>query len=487
MAADANPEHTRFRGTDPNQAWSRATGQRHVFYMRRKHVHWLEIEDLLFHHNSAVMMPDRLTQAPFDGSSAQTRVSGLAVLKAALVHAHTHRDQRLLVAGHTDTSGHATFNESLSKQRADHVHATLMGRESQWVSIALGRHTVADYQYILTWIAQSFGWTRCDPQGIDGIHGSLTTQAIKQFQRAYSNWGRGKPIAIDGILGPQTWTAVYWIYQHRLGEMTESDETRLTDLRGAVQFLGPATTGCGEYHPIDMPHKDDYRSQVNRRVELLFYEPGEEPEQTVGGTCHAGGNAAASDCPVYNTTDYAFVYLTAWQARWDRSSVNSRDNEARMILSAPDLAPGTRVTFEVVQDGFGKIGSVESTSEVAGASAIWSHWYAPERVTDEFHLKGPGARFPLVTFRFIAHAAGRAERSATLAYSDFVQLKFRYAQPADDADTPAERAVIVHSPWGTLVTETGSGEDEEDELQLDALPPGGITITMPDYTLVDFG
>jgi len=33
--------------------------------------------------------------------------------------------------------------------------------------------------------------------------------------------------------------------------------------------------GCGEDYPIDEKYRDGYRSQTNRRVELLFFEPAE--------------------------------------------------------------------------------------------------------------------------------------------------------------------------------------------------------------------
>jgi hypothetical protein len=67
--------------------------------------------------------------------------------------------------------------------------------------------------------------------------------------------------------------------------------------------------GC-EYHPIDMPGKDGFKSQINRRVELLFYDPEEEPlEKPSGSLCHAGGAGGASTCLIYNPLLYEYQHL----------------------------------------------------------------------------------------------------------------------------------------------------------------------------------
>jgi peptidoglycan hydrolase-like protein with peptidoglycan-binding domain len=41
---------------------------------------------------------------------------------------------------------------------------------------------------------------------VDGIFGSATTAAVKDFQRTYH-----PPLAIDGIVGPKTWNTLVWL------------------------------------------------------------------------------------------------------------------------------------------------------------------------------------------------------------------------------------------------------------------------------------
>ena len=64
----------------------------------------------------------------------------------------------------------------------------------------------------------------------------------------------------------------------RLAELSHTDVAGLEVLRNKLHWLYDdlRRVGCGEYHPTDMPGKDNFKSQKNRRVELLFYDPGKE-------------------------------------------------------------------------------------------------------------------------------------------------------------------------------------------------------------------
>src|SRR5512141_2263252 len=66
--------------------------------------HILEMEDINFHLDSAVLLPDYGAEAPKTGTPDQNRITGLGVLYACYKHAAAHQDQPLLVAGHTDRS-----------------------------------------------------------------------------------------------------------------------------------------------------------------------------------------------------------------------------------------------------------------------------------------------------------------------------------------------------------------------------------------------
>ena len=76
-----------------------------------------------------------------------------------------------------------------------------------------------------------------------------------------------------------------------LGEVDdEADETNpakllegLDRLRGMVTFLplNEEWIGFGEAHPADGNRKDGAASQQNRRVEILFFESGQEPDVAI--------------------------------------------------------------------------------------------------------------------------------------------------------------------------------------------------------------
>ncbi|MBD3258481.1 OmpA family protein, partial [candidate division GN15 bacterium] len=161
----------------------------------------LEMEDVLFHHNSAVLMPERpegesseeddTAQAPGDENEEQDQVTGLRVL--ALVFREFEFDERkeMLIAGHTDTSGSAEYNFELSKMRADNVKHLLAGEVEEWSHVCFNKHKVEDYQQILTYINdQSTEWKStnwdCAPQGIDDDWGPNTKRAVNNFAVNYN-------------------------------------------------------------------------------------------------------------------------------------------------------------------------------------------------------------------------------------------------------------------------------------------------------------
>lgn len=114
---------------------------------KKKRVYILELEDVLFHFDSPVLLPD--TTATGNGTAQQQRINGLAVLRTCYDHAETHTNQKLLIAGHTDTTGSEAYNIELSQMRADNVLFALLGDRDRWVEISNRKHQVEDYQQIL--------------------------------------------------------------------------------------------------------------------------------------------------------------------------------------------------------------------------------------------------------------------------------------------------------------------------------------------------
>src|SRR5690606_30069385 len=139
----------------------------------------------------------------------------------------------------------------------------------------------------------------CDPGTIDDV-AFTGVEPLKAFQRAYNAnkaalGATAADLAVDGSIGPKTWGAIFDCYQfnmaQELGEVDdEADETNpakllegLDRLRGMVMFLplNEEWIGFGEAHPADGNRKDGAASQQNRRVEILFFESGQEPDVAI--------------------------------------------------------------------------------------------------------------------------------------------------------------------------------------------------------------
>jgi hypothetical protein len=294
---------------DARKKFSLRTGSQHIFQLRRFKGHILEVEDVHFHHDSAVLLPD-IEPAPAPASSGaathQDRITGLAVLAACFRHAQQNPGQKLLVAGHTDTTGAPDYNFKLSQMRADNVYAALMGERDKWVKIAEDKHKVRDYKQILRWVARTWGW-ECDPAAVDDTNDAQTRACVKEFQKCY-NLEFNASISVDGDVGPQTWGAFFDMYMLGLADLLKAEgiNKELVALRGELNFLdaGRKAVGCGESFPIEQARADNYRSQINRRVEILFFDPGEEPQLN----CHPGpGKCAPAVCEIYNTDIYDFI------------------------------------------------------------------------------------------------------------------------------------------------------------------------------------
>jgi hypothetical protein len=280
------------------------TGALHTFQLAPLRGQVLEMEDVHFNHDSAVLLPGLGDCDP--AAPPPQRVTGLAVLAAALLHARDAPEQALLVAGHTDTSGGPAYNVRLSQQRADGVVAALRGDEDAWVAIARAKSKVEDYQQILAWVAWLWGWP-CDPGPVDGVHGSGTNAAVKAFQRMAGD-ELERTLSVDGDVGRQTWGAIFEVYMRVLADVLELDRAGLTALQSELRWVddGRRGVGCGESFPIEERGVDNYRSATNRRVELLFFDPGEAPELH----CHAAaGQCVADRCDLYSTASYQVTYL----------------------------------------------------------------------------------------------------------------------------------------------------------------------------------
>lgn len=341
---------------------------KYIHDLKLVEVHILEVEDVLFHLNSAVMMPARPsgTATSTDGTEddatdpedaeiqeKQDQVTGLDVIAIALKQFDLDPDKRMLIVGHTDTSGGYKMNFELSDQRAMGVLYLIEGERTKWAKISANRHRTEDYQQIMTWICENprFKWP-CDPKGIDDKWGGDSKEATRQFQIHYNQWiAGGNADSTDDSdeqtgdaqapLSPtlhedvnrdpkhkwpeEAWAAVYDLYQdelkHKLGEGKPEDPPESPcspthrRLRRKVRFVSETKkfVGCGESFPIDDEHKNEYRSQLNRRVEILFFDDGEAPDlESEDRGCPTDLNRAHTkdECPLYNGWLYIPNYIS---------------------------------------------------------------------------------------------------------------------------------------------------------------------------------
>lgn len=252
--------HAFVRSTD-------ATHRLEVLF-RVRHGFTLAPSDLSFRPGSCVFLGkcDDLTDPV-----ALAEASGVDALATALIQARDHPDRRLLIAGHCDASGGPDVNQSLSEKRARSVKHLLMGERQAWVELVHAQSTPADSRQILAWLWLARGFP-CAPRGHEPAD---DRHALRAFQAAYNRHFHAA-IAEDGVLGPESWGAIFDVYQEQLAQRLDTDSAGLSSLRGAVQFCGAAETcGWGSFWALHgAPPGEGARY---RRSEIMFFEAAQEP------------------------------------------------------------------------------------------------------------------------------------------------------------------------------------------------------------------
>jgi hypothetical protein len=286
------------------------TGAVHPFVLRRLLGHFIEVEDLNFNHDSAVLLADyRDTAATDDDDAADaqdddqdTRITALAVLAAVFEHLRGHPDRKLLVTGHTDKSGSDAYNLGLSQKRADNVLALIKGDKAAWVGSCLGQNKVEDHQQLLKWMFEDHGWD-CDPGAIDNKAGPATRGATERFKARY-NQDFSQSIAVNGTFDRAAWEAFHDVYERELRLSMGWTEADLDDVRLQLALIDAGAVGCGENWPVTGQN----RSRVDRRVEIMIFDPGEEP--TTPLACHPAPNQCRKDdCELRKPLLYTLVPL----------------------------------------------------------------------------------------------------------------------------------------------------------------------------------
>lgn len=290
------------------------TGSPANFKIRRPKVKVLEMEDVLFHLNSCVLMPsapkgasskdatDEMTTEERDRFELQQRTTGLKMLALTYKVIEENETWALLIAGHTDTSGTVAYNYTLSEQRANNVLYLLEQKREDWADLCYQRHRIEDYQQIMQHYNEKHPEWNCDPGEINNSWNSQTRTATENFFHANGiSDDEVNKVANDGQhrWTVVAWLAVYDLYDKEIDDYLGEDEAgegpkgppprdtcggrapeptrpkRGTRLRFAD--VNHKVLGCGESFPIQNSLKNNYKSQQNRRVEILFFEAGEFP------------------------------------------------------------------------------------------------------------------------------------------------------------------------------------------------------------------
>ncbi len=240
----------------------------------------VELPDTLFRTNSCVVLP----QGEAPSADWHGAITSAGVFAAALRFNEELPQKKLFVAGHTDSVDTPEFNQKLSAERAKCALSLLEGQRTEFVKLVKARHKVSDYKQILSWCTAAFPELfDCDPGRVDD-DATTGRVAVEKFQTDYnanaSALGVAGGIREDGSVGDETWGAFFDVYQFAIREELGEDASGLDALRAKLSFVDGArkSLGFGEHHPVDQVGRDNVQSQTNRRVELLFFQSGEEPD-----------------------------------------------------------------------------------------------------------------------------------------------------------------------------------------------------------------
>ena len=297
---------------------SALTSKKNEIILKLVKMHILEMEDVLFHLNSAVMMPENpqgKSSAQGGGASDEQLVlTGLKALALVYKQFEFDPDSKIVISGHTDTSGTFDLNFKLSDERAKNILYLLIGTKEEWAKICYGRQKIEDYQQIMKHFEKKIV-CGCDPDKVDDTWGDKTKTATLNF---FKKTVPGKAVSLFAQVENdskkrwplEAWYPVYDLYSQEIVEVLEISLAELESRRkSSVKFIDDKKpfVGCGESFPIDAKEKNNYRSQKNRRVEILFFDKDEIPELN----CPAVINRAHTEdeCPLWKKFYFIPLYI----------------------------------------------------------------------------------------------------------------------------------------------------------------------------------
>jgi len=190
--------------------------------------------------------------------------------------AREHPEKQLLVAGHTDSSGSDGHNRELSERRAENVRLWLAGDAEGWSTHCQGNFERADFKAVHAWAQHHLGWST-DPGELDNAWHGQARRARDVF--------RGECEAVlaielehDVAQNKEDWRGIHDLYSLIVARYLDIEAEDLLALRRSFRFCEPATLACGEDFPRDRPGQNNPTSATDRRVDVLFFDPDEQPQ-----------------------------------------------------------------------------------------------------------------------------------------------------------------------------------------------------------------
>ncbi|MDQ3003104.1 MAG: OmpA family protein, partial [Fibrobacterota bacterium] len=239
-----------------------------VVVLRRQGPPFLEMKDLLFDTNSAVPL--------LSAGESLREFHLIDILAAALAYGHKNPDRVCMIYGHADTVGEEPDNHELSRKRAVAVKALLLGEETSFLSIATGTPFIT-VQKILASLDAGMGM-HCHPGTIDGMEGPKSAKAIKRFRQGYNELFDAQVSDLDHF-ERSSWQAYFRIVQDQIKEALAQQGLERREVKFRLVSQRGGIVPCGERRPIEAKYRNNFRSQKNRRVELVFYLEKDIPEE----------------------------------------------------------------------------------------------------------------------------------------------------------------------------------------------------------------
>lgn len=249
----------------------------------------IEFADLHFATDREILLP--LTEDP-DALPDTPRVTPLQVIAVLLEFAADHPERQVVVYGHADTAGKAAHNDELSEARARNVQLYLAGDRQQWAAACQEHYEIADFKRVHRWAADRFGWAT-DPGPLDNEWTTRAKHARAEF-RTRCDELLGTSLEQGVKQNENDWTAIFDLYDIAVAAVLGCKPEDLGVLRDMVTYAEPAILGCGEHWPVLADGQDGVAERLNRRVEVMFFQPDELPaahgsEQPAGDELYASG------------------------------------------------------------------------------------------------------------------------------------------------------------------------------------------------------